>query len=184
MAKLMEHSWWGNYSMDCAVQYLLDNGPLRLAWVGDYVEQEDFTEEEFKELRRIPKSVKVPRIEKIWGRNSKPFTFEAEFVTDLDGNRVLKNPIDLKEYFLVNHDQKVYVDCEKYYKEAQKKSSDSWVVHPLSLLTVVGNGRGGGDYHPNNSKDAHAVGSWAWNLIEVCGEIPEGYSPLNVVFYE
>ena len=110
--------------------------------------------------------------------------FKAEFITDSDGNRVLKYSVDLKEYFLINHDQKVYIDCEKYFEEAQKKSSDSWVVHPLSLLTVVGNGRGGGDYRPNNDEDANAVGSWAWNLIEVCGEIPDGCSPLNVVFYE
>lgn len=34
----------------------------------------------------------------------------------------------------------------------------------MSLLTAIGNGRGGGDYFGENS---NKVGSWAWNIIEI-----------------
>ena len=178
MAKLMEHSWWNNNCMACASEHLLLNGPLRLAWVGDYAKQEDF-ENDFKAKRKIAKTVAVPDIEKVWGEKAETKEFTHEYKMEQD-EMVLINPVLLNEYYLVNHDQKVYVDCEEYYN----KVDGGWVIHPLSLLTAVGNGRGGGDYRPNNTTEETLVGSWAWNLISLEGTIPKGYKKLDVMFSE
>lgn len=62
--------------------------------------------------------------------------------------------------YIVNHTQKEYV-----VKPARGK------LHPLSLLTVEGNGRGGGDYHGDET-----VGQWARESISMEGVIPEGYT--------
>lgn len=55
--------------------------------------------------------------------------------------------------FIVNHSKRQYVDKEK-----------STMLHPLPLLTVEGNGRGGGDYHGPRQED---VGIWARDVLSV-----------------
>lgn len=83
--------------------------------------------------------------------------------------------------YLCNHERKQYLDLAKYKKKSTDK--DGWCLHPLSLLTAVGNGRGGGDYHdcyPNFNK----IGIWAWDMISLEETIPEGYVEFNVVFKE
>jgi hypothetical protein len=62
--------------------------------------------------------------------------------------------------YIVNHTQKEYVVMPARGK-----------IHPLSLLTVEGNGRGGGDYHGDAM-----VGQWARESISMEGVIPEGYT--------
>ena len=47
-------------------------------------------------------------------------------------------------------------------------------IHPLPLLTAVGNGRGGGDYRGYENKSM--VGYYAGDVIEISEEIPDGYS--------
>lgn len=61
--------------------------------------------------------------------------------------------------YIVNHTQKEYV------------VKPTKGLHPLSLLTVEGNGRGGGDYHGDET-----VGQWARESISMEGVIPEGYT--------
>jgi hypothetical protein len=64
---------------------------------------------------------------------------------------------DLVSYtYIVNHTKKVYV-----------KKTDG--LHPLSILTAEGNGRGGGDYHGSNSM----VGTWARDVISMENEAPD-----------
>lgn len=76
-----------------------------------------------------------------------------------------------KEYpYIVNHTKKEFV---------QKGGNDS--IHPLSLLTAEGNGRGGGDYRGN---DERLVGLWARDVISVEKEVPEGYTEFITEFYE
>jgi len=67
--------------------------------------------------------------------------------------------------YIVNHTKKVYV----------KKRSG---VHPLSLLTAEGNGRGGGDYHGPNMD---MVGTWARDVISMENEAPD-YTLIHCVF--
>ena len=42
-------------------------------------------------------------------------------------------------------------------------------LHPLSLLTAEGNGRGGGDY---NGPNMDMVGTWARDVISMENEAP------------
>lgn len=59
--------------------------------------------------------------------------------------------------FLVNHTKKLYVD------KSRVPRVDGLQLHPLPLLTVEGNGRGGGDYHSSSP----LIGSWARDVISV-----------------
>jgi len=58
--------------------------------------------------------------------------------------------------YIVNHTKKVYI-----------KKNSSMDLHPLSLLTAEGNGRGGGDYYGPN---IDMVGSWARDVISMENE--------------
>lgn len=127
--------------------------PTKVYWVGDYANEEDF---EF--------------YEEVWGKNN-------------IAKKVTEAQVPLDDNFLVNHTQKVYIDCNNYYK--QSKDNHGWVMHPLPLLTAVGNGRGGGDYYDGNS-DAYLVGTWAGDEISVEYSIDKfkGFEPFEVVFKE
>jgi hypothetical protein len=72
--------------------------------------------------------------------------------------------------YLLNRTKGVALDL-KSYKE--KSESDGWVINPISLLTAIGNGRGGGDYHecyPNFD----IVGMWTFDELELVKELPDG----------
>ena len=70
--------------------------------------------------------------------------------------------------YIVNHTLKKYT-----------KKNGNGNIHPLPLLTVEGNGRGGGDYRGGNDD---LVGSWARDVISVEMEIPDGYDELVCEF--
>ena len=80
-----------------------------------------------------------------------------------------------KEFrFIVNHTKKEFVDKTKV------PSVDGWQVHPLSLLTAQGNGRGGGDFRGKNKY----VGTWATDIISVEKEIPKNFKEIVPNFRE
>ena len=79
--------------------------------------------------------------------------------------------------YVVNHTKKVFVDKSKI-------SRDNWNmrIHPLPLLTVEGNGRGGGDYHFDEEKPTESekmIGAWARDLISIEYEKPKGFKELE-----
>ena len=159
--KLMEHSWWGNTHMG-AISKLIYKTKSKVCWVGDYAsEDEDWESEEQKDAWygvawRYDDS-----------HEPKETPENAEYIT-------------LDNSFLVNHTQKIYIDCNKYFKENCRKG---WCIHPLSLLTAKGNGRGGGDYH-EQFPDFDSVGSWALEEISIEDEIPSGYEEVMYNFVE
>ena len=62
---------------------------------------------------------------------------------------------------------------------------DKWCMHPLSLLTAIGNGYGGGDYRsPTLASTFELVGYWAWDEINITDNIPENYELLQPIFKE
>lgn len=63
-----------------------------------------------------------------------------------------------KYRFVVNHTKRQFVD-----KNRMKDDENGYRLHPLPLLTVEGNGRGGGDYHGN----CEFIGTWARDVISV-----------------
>lgn len=98
-------------------------------------------------------------------KSGKPVTFELDSVE-----------------YLVNHTSKEYVLLKKYKKLS---NNGRWIIYPISLLTAIGNGRGGGDYHHENP-NYDMVGGWAGDLIELTNDKNkiEGYSELDVYFKE
>ena len=80
--------------------------------------------------------------------------------------------------WIVNHDTKEFVSLKDLPEE--DPSEPGWHIHPLSLLTCSGNGRGGGDFRGINTN----TGSWAGHNISAEYVIPEGYQELRPNFTE
>lgn len=153
--KLTEHSWWHNGYVN-AVAKILFGEPHRVAWVGDYA------------------CYIAPCTEAIYAAAHRNDTVELADETEF-------NP---DETFLVNHTKKLFLDCSKYYAAVQGKShlGAEWVLHPLPLITAIGNGEGGGDYFGDNRD---LIGMWAWDELSFEVHVPDGYTEINVpVWYE
>lgn len=88
----------------------------------------------------------------------------------------------LDNRFLINHTKKLYVDCNEYKKRSM--TDTGWCIHPLPLLTAIGNGNGGGDYFSKACRGL--VGTWALDYISVQDDAPTGseYKKLDVYFKE
>lgn len=160
MAKLLEHSWLNNDFMDSVCKFI-HNRKVRIIWCGDYADDND--------LRKLTND--EIGINDVWDKdNSK--VHRCDF---------FKERFGYCGKFLVNHTKKVYVSFN-HYKKNTKKSYGIGHIHPLSLLTALGNGQGGGDYFSQNNKEY--VGSWAWDEISIEDKAPSGFSEVSVSFWE
>ena len=161
LAKLMEHSWWPNPFVNAFSEFLYKE-PSRVCWVGDYGnEPEDFY---FPNCSAFY----VPCYRAIWG----------------DGvilESVSSSDFSLDNKFLLNHDTKEFVDLNEY--KANSVDKHDWTIHPLPLLTAVGNDRGGGDFYEGNT-GFEDVGIWAWHLISIDDKPPKNFSKFTLVFKE
>lgn len=156
--KLMEHSWLGNRFMDAMMKQLY-NHRGKLIWCGDYADEPD----DFKNIK--------------WATYDEIQKANKSKVEILSTNE----KFDYSHKYLLNMTKKVYIDFDLYIEKT--KDSDGWNVHPLSLLTAVGNGRGGGDYY-EEYPDAYLVGSWAGDMLKVVDKVPAGYELEDVRFIE
>lgn len=154
MAKLMEHSWWGNYFCD-AISKMLYNKPKQVAWVGDYASNEGIEQS----------GMTVEHIHEVKGKGVS-FT-EGEFSLD--------------NKFLCNHTKHIYIDLNRYKEKSTDK--DGWVINPIPLLTAVGNGNGGGDYWWSEVHKED-VGSWAFDIISVKDKPLRGCKEVDIYFKE
>ena len=69
------------------------------------------------------------------------------------------------------------LDENQYLKiEASTSPNKVKTIHPLPLLTVEGNGRGGGDL----GQPPSWVGSWSRDVISVEEGVPEGFEQLLI----
>lgn len=157
--KLMEHSYIGNQYMS-AVEWLLSpNGHFwksRLVWAGDYADPEHH--DSYPDGKLVAVTLQ-------------------ELAEKEPEKEMTPAPKDMSKYrYLVNHTKKQYVD-----KSEAPTDSNGFRIHPLSLLTAEGNGRGGGDYRGANE---HLVGTWARDVISVERHVPEGYELLETNFHE
>lgn len=139
--KLIEHSWFFNGSMNAICKKLLNN-PHNVAWVGDYANSQ--YSNEFVDYEQKTSGVRI-----------KP-----------------NNKINFMNHLLINHTKEEFIDLTEYYNNAirhyaKQDRNEDWVIHPLSLLTAMGNGLGGGDYYGSKAINQHIVGTWAGDLIEV-----------------
>lgn len=101
-------------------------------------------------------------------------------IWDCEGHNVKSTNFSINNLYLCNHDLKEYINMNKYRKNSEV---DGWCLHPLSLLTAIGNGRGGGDYH-DCYVNADKIGIWAWHRLSFEKEIPENYTEFEIIFKE
>lgn len=153
MAKLMEHSWWRNDFCTAFAETLVDK-PAKVCWCGDYAEEDECKALGFD-------------YNKVWGRN-KGYGIKS---TGFSLNSVK---------YLINNDKKIYLDLQKYHERCNK---DGWCIFPISLLTALGNDRGGGDFHDGNVGYSD-VGFWAFDEIYLSNTLPDGYKEEKYTFIE
>ena len=163
MAKLMEHSYINDELMDAVAGFILKN-PTRLLWCGDYAKDAEVQE----------KTGGCLKYDDLWGDVPLPGG-AGGFVFRKCGN------FRYAGRFLVNHDKRQFVSFDRVMKENHVYWSDHHVINPISILTALGNGRGGGDY---DGESMELVGSWAWDTIEIADGIPDGYVELVAKFIE
>lgn len=161
LAKLLEHSWWCNPFVNAFSEFLY-NETSRTCWVGDYADEPD--DFDFQNCSAFY----VPCYKEVWGETISTNTVSSSDFT-LDGK------------FLLNHDTKQFIDLDEYKSASVDKHG--WVIHPLPLLTAVGNDRGGGDFHEGNTGFDN-VGIWAWQLLSFVDKTPKDFSKFNLVFKE
>lgn len=165
-SKLMEHSWLENDFVNSICKKMYNN-PLRIAWVGDYAnEVGDFDFD-------IPSKPNIPNYYDAWSE----FVFPIPVVIDSEFS------IDGK--FLLNHDKREYIGIsdDAYLRNSMPQGSSPWIIHPLPLLTAVGNDRGGGDFHEGGIGYEY-VGTWCWDLLELSDSTPMEYEESLIGFNE
>lgn len=154
--KLMEHSWLENDYVNGVLESIWDN-PCNVAWVGDYADCEVDFENSYSEVVYA----------NVWGDHRKD---------ELPFDEV---PTIHREGYILNLDKGVYIDLRRYASVAgfrPKWSDQKWTIHPLPLLTCIGNGRGGGDYH---GTCMDMVGSWAMDRIVFTDDWPSTFREVD-----
>ena len=158
-AKLMEHSYVGNYYVK-AYEYLLANDyyDSNFVWVGDYADEKDG-----KDVYSLADDF-IEISERVCGMNR--YNIENAFDMTLD---------DLPTYkYIINFTKNIFV-------RIPQPSKDDLVIHPLPLLCASGNGRGGGDYDGTNMS---MIGSWAYDRIGVSNELPNDITKELIITFD
>lgn len=156
--KLTEHSWIGNNFVAVIENHLFRN-PQRLVWAGDYADPE--------------KDSKINIYQKCSNVESRK----------LSDSTMAKHKRHLR--YIINHSKKEFVDLTHLAptKFTYSGKDNIWHMHPMSLLTAEGNGRGGGDY---SGADEKMVGIWARDVISTDTTIQKfkDYKEIKVSFHE
>lgn len=174
--KLLEHSWLGTLLMD-AVAWKLYERPMRLAWVGDYAKQngED-------DVAKVTGGKVV--FEQVWGLQEEGEV--SKTANPIPVARAFKTPkrFDYAGRCFVDFDKKEFISFDSYIaKSTVNYCGWSGCISPVSLMTAVGNDRGGGDYHHNMPHFAK-VGRWAWDRVGITVGAPTGFKRLDIRFRE
>jgi len=189
-AKLTEHAYYGNAFVGAVIAKAASYGrPVRLAWVGDYAEESDVWD---GCNRRF-----FPAAESVW-RDER-----LRVLPQGDPETAAPPPI-ASTGIALNHAKMQYIRLGEYEKtvvairkrgplpnghpmthriglydlpewmEEYGCGPEEFVLHPIPILTAIGNGKGGGDY---KGYDMGWVGVWALDPISFLpegSELPEG----------
>lgn len=155
--KLTEHSYRPNKYM-IAVEGLLQKSGAwykdKIVWAGDYAEDGLFVPERYK-------------------GNLYDCTCDGTF-------KKIKVELTKKlSKYILNHDKKQFVNMEDL-----PSYDDGWIIHPLSLLTAIGNGEGSGDFYTSDKKMLSYVGTWAGDSISAEDSFPVDYEEIKPDFVE
>ena len=144
---------WWRNSFCCAFAKTLLDKPAKVCWCGDYAEEDECEALGFD-------------YNKVWGNKGRGIKSTKFTLSDVK--------------YLINNDKKIYLNLEKYHKNCEK---DGWCIFPISLLTALGNDRGGGDFHEGNEGYSD-VGAWAFDEIYISNTLPDGYKEEEYAFIE
>ncbi len=164
-AKLTEHSWWLNEFVNAVCMKIYKSKNVsKIAWIGDYADD----------------------IETINGLSNKKITKLHRLAWDCKGNPIESTNFTLEGLFLVNQSKQEYIDCDKYFNKSNMHGKyGDWCMHPLPILTCIGNGLGGGDYcSPTDDSTTEYIGHWAWDNICITKEAPTDYTEIYPIFKE
>ena len=176
--KLMEHSYLGNDLVDSVVAKALSvPGAVTIAWLGDYAElNEDVLP--LAEHRAFDPAKNVGKIHRDYVRmfdrlkrvedgrlylikpdneSVKEFLPDSEGVTIYDF--LTRQKLSLQAY---RKNVLAMREANGFDPKKMDYEIDELIVHPLPLLTSIGNGKGGGDYF---GTCAEWVGAWAMHPL-------------------
>jgi hypothetical protein len=154
----MEHSWLNSSSLLQVEQLLSPGNPwhkTKIVWTGDYADKELFTGDPERNLYDLA-------ADEFLNLTEAPTT---------DGPRPL---------YIVNHTKNICIKMSEV-PDIRGKDNKGWKIHPLSILTSSGNGRGGGDYRDDDDTN---VGSWAGDVISSEYDEPVGMDKFTAFFTE
>ena len=153
--RLLDHASWGNPGVNRIAAELIGN-PHRVAWIGD--------------LSRCRPA--------LIGRELYHYV-SLHSVPAMDINTT--QSVNLWGLYFVNHTKRLYMDCTEYFCNTGGENGfgELWVLHPLPMLTAVGNGRGEDDYCGPNIE---MIGSWAMDLVSISVFAPAEYEKVNYAF--
>ncbi len=155
-AQLLDHATWGNDGVNYIASELVGRS-CRIAWIGDMARCKPALID--RDLFRFAANHSIPAY---------------------DINRT--KSFNLWGLYFVNHTKQFYLDCTDYFCDmgGENGFEDGWVLHPLPMLTAVGNGRGEDDYVGINQD---LVGSWALDLISFSLFAPTEYTKVSYAFH-
>lgn len=173
--KLMEHSYIGNNFMNVIELLLSPEGSwykAPLVWAGDYADEGNFLPGIASDVDR--QNYTLYEYCYKFGKRIRPFVNTNENEEERYDQTKNKN---LR--YLCNWSCRDYVDLQDVAHRNRSPFSDL-IIHPLSLLTSDGNGRGGGDFTGTNSY----VGAWAGDSISMERQPPERFQAIHPDFQE
>lgn len=162
MLKLMEHSYVDAALMKIVEGLLSVNGKWhkgRIVWAGDYMDKDLYSREKRSHYVKETGPMSTEECERTL----------YDYV-GVRGTRVFSGQVPDSDNlsYLINHSKNQYVDMSRL--RCHQELSDWPIIHPLPLLTVTSNGRGGGDFDDSEDKYARYIGLWEGDMISMSND--------------